>query len=85
MKLPFGLVLINNCKGEKVVIDIKQRVKEVYLDGAHNDAARREAAYAAYRAITGVKPMVSLAVVRPWIRDWEEEQLIKRYGLLSNK
>jgi hypothetical protein len=64
MKLPFGLVLINNRKGEKVVIDIKRRVSVIYsLYG-------NEAAYAAYRTITSASVQKSWWIVKPWIREW---------------
>ena len=64
MKL-FGLVLINNRHGRYAIIDIQNRIREVYIKG------NSEAAYAAYRIITGATVFESWHVVKPLIKKWE--------------
>lgn len=64
MKL-LGFEIINNRKGKYAVVDIEKRVREVYIKGDN------EAAYAAYRAITGAGIQESWRVVKPWIKKWE--------------
>ena len=54
-----------NRRGKYAIVDIKERVKEVYIKGDN------EAAYAAYRAITGATVQESWKVVKPWVREWE--------------
>lgn len=65
MKL-LGLELINNRTGKFAVVDIKKRVREVYIKGDN------EAAYAAYRAITGATVQESWKIVKPWVKEWEK-------------
>jgi hypothetical protein len=47
------------------LINVKKRVHEAYIAGGN------EAAYAAYRAITGATVKESWRVVKPWIKKWE--------------
>ena len=63
MKL-FNLLILNNKGGKYAVVDIKKRIREVYIKGDN------ESAYAAYRAITGADIKESWRVVKPWIREW---------------
>jgi hypothetical protein len=67
MKL-FGLVLINNRHGRYAIIDIKNRIREIYIKG------NSESAYAAYRTITGAGIQESWHTVKPWIREWEGKE-----------
>jgi hypothetical protein len=60
----FNLLIINNKGGKYAVIDIKKRIREVYIKGDN------EAAYAAYRIITGASIKESWRVVKPWLREW---------------
>jgi hypothetical protein len=53
-----------NRRGRYAVVDIKWRVREVYING-------NEVAYAAYRAITGATVQESHKAVRPWLNEWE--------------
>ena len=64
MKL-FNLVILNNKGGKYAIIDIQKRIRDVYIKG------NSEAAYAAYRIITGASVQESWGVVKPWIREWE--------------
>lgn len=57
--------IVDVISGRYVVVDIKQRIREVYIKG------NNEAAYAAYRAITGATVQASWMVVKPWIMEWE--------------
>lgn len=47
------------------LINVKKRVHKAYDNGGN------EAAYAAYRAITGATVQESWKVVKPWIKEWE--------------
>ena len=58
MKLPFGLVLIN-------IVDIEKRIRDIYIKGD------KEAAYAAYRVLTGASIMESWEVVMKWVKIWQ--------------
>ena len=60
-----GFVLINNRRNRYAIVDIEDRIKEVYLAGG------REAAYAAYRAIKGVGITATWRAVKPLIKAWE--------------
>jgi len=62
-----NLVILNNKKDRYAIIDIKKRIREVYIKG------NSEAAYAAYRIITGATVFESWHVVKPWIEEWEEK------------
>lgn len=64
MKL-FNLVILNNKGNRYAIIDIQKRIRDVYIKG------NNEAAYAAYRAVTGADIKESWRVVKPWIREWE--------------
>ena len=59
--------IVDVISGRYVVIDIKQRIMEVYIKGDN------ESAYAAYRAITGATVQESHKAVRPWLNEWEGE------------
>jgi hypothetical protein len=48
-----------------VIVNVKKRIEQVYL------ADGREAAYAAYRAITGAGVQESHRAVKPWVKEWE--------------
>ena len=61
----FGFEIVNNRQGKFIIVDIKKRIREVYIKG------NSEAAYAAYRAITGATIFESWRVVKPWIKIWE--------------
>jgi len=56
-----GIILVNNRHGKYAVVDIKERVMESYLSGGI------EAAYLAYRTLTGVGRHDSHIVVRKMI------------------
>ena len=58
-----------NRHGKYAVVDIKERIHSAHLgsDWTH----RREACYAAYRAIMGVDAKESWKAVKPWLREWE--------------
>ena len=58
-----NIVVINNKNGKYAIIDIKKRIREVYIKGDS------EVAYAMYRAITGADVKESWRVVKPWIRE----------------
>lgn len=60
-----GFEIINNRHNRYITIDIEKRIREVYIKGDN------EAAYAAYRAITGTSIQESWRVVKPWIKKWE--------------
>ena len=60
-----NLVILNNKNDRYAIIDIKKRIREVYIKG------NNEAAYAAYRIITGASVQESWHVVKPWIKKWE--------------
>ena len=62
MKL-FGFILLNNRQQKYAVVDIEKRLREVYIKGGN------EAAYAAYRAITGATVKESWRVCKKWIRE----------------
>lgn len=47
------------------IIHIKRRIEQIYIKGGN------EAAYAAYRTITGVTVQESWKVVKKWIKEWE--------------
>lgn len=51
-----------------VILNIKKHVYRAYQnsDKKHNN----EAAYAAYRAVTGASIQESWGIVKPWIREW---------------
>ena len=68
MKGLFGIELICNKHGKYVVVDIKKRIRQIYIRGDN------EACYAAYRAITGVNVQRSREAVKPWIKIWEGEK-----------
>jgi len=57
--------LLFNRRGRYAIVDIKKRIREVYIKGDN------ESAYAAYRAITGETVQDSHKVVRPWLNEWE--------------
>ena len=57
--------LLFNRHGKYAVVDINERLREVYVKGGN------EAAYAAYRAIAGATVQESWKVVKPWIKEWE--------------
>jgi hypothetical protein len=57
--------IVDIISGRYVVVDIKQRIRDVYTKGD------TEAAYAAYRAITGASVQESHKAVRPWLNEWE--------------
>lgn len=63
-----GFILVNNKRGKYAIVDINKRIKEVYIKGDN------EAAYAAYRAITGATVQESWKVVKQWIKEWEEKK-----------
>jgi hypothetical protein len=63
-----GFILINNRRGKYAIVDIKERVEQVYWTNA---VGGNEAAYAAYRAITGATVQESHKVVKQWIKEWE--------------
>ena len=60
-----NLVILNNKNDRYAIIDIKKRIREVYIKG------NSESAYAMYRAITGADVKESWRIVKPWIREWE--------------
>lgn len=60
----FNLLILNNKGGKYAVVDIKKRIREVYIKGDN------EAAYLAYRNITGATISESWRVVKPWLREW---------------
>jgi len=60
-----NLVILNNKNDRYAIIDIQNRIREVYIKG------NSEAAYAAYRIITGATIFESWRVVKPWLRLWE--------------
>ena len=60
-----NLVILNNKGGKYAIIDIKKRIREIYIKG------NSESAYAAYRIITGATVFESWRVVKPWIKEWE--------------
>lgn len=62
-----NLVILNNKGNKYAIIDIQKRIRDVYIKG------NNEAAYAAYRTITGADVKESWRVVKPWIREWEGE------------
>ena len=66
MKL-FGFILINNRRGKYAVVDIKRRVREVYIKSDN------ESCYATYRAITGATVQESWKYCKPLIKLWSEE------------
>ena len=47
-----------------VIINLKKHVYKAYKNG-------NEAAYAAYRAVTGANIADSWKIVKPWIKKWE--------------
>ena len=49
------------------ILNIKNHVYKAY----QNNNKSNEAAYAAYRAVTGASVQESWHVVKPWIREWE--------------
>jgi hypothetical protein len=49
-----------------VILNVKSHVRKAYQNG-------NEAAYAAYRAVTGVSVQESWKVVKPWIREWRND------------
>ncbi len=51
-----------------VIVPLKKRIKEVY-EAAKVD--KNEAAYAAYRAITGASVQESWQYCKPLIKEWE--------------
>ena len=61
-----------NRHGKYAVIDIRERVHDAHInsDWTH----RREACYAAYRAITGATVQESWRVVKPWLNGWERKK-----------
>jgi hypothetical protein len=61
----FGLEIVNNRNGKYAIVDIEKRIRDVYIKGDN------EAAYAAYRAITGASVRESWHTVKPWIKKWE--------------
>ena len=64
--MKIGILVILNNKGIKyAIIDIQKRIRDVYIKG------NNEAAYAAYRTITGAEVKASWRIVTPWIREWE--------------
>lgn len=70
MKLPFGRELINNGTGKYAVVDIKQRICDVWSD-SWSGGCSNEAAYLAYRNITGASVQESWRAVKPWVKEWE--------------
>ena len=60
-----NLVILNNKGNRYAIIDIQKRIREVYIKG------NSEAAYAAYRIITGASVQESWHVVKPLIKKWE--------------
>ncbi len=64
MKL-FGYELLIVKQGRYIVVDVKKRIRDIYIKGGN------EAAYAAYRVITGATVQESWKVVKPWVREWE--------------
>ena len=60
-----NLVILNNRGNRYVIIDIEKHVREAYIKGD------TEAAYAAYRAITGADVKESWRIVKPLIKEWE--------------
>ena len=56
--------IVDVISGRYVVVDIKQRIREVYIKGDN------ESAYATYRAITGATVQESHKAVRPWLNEW---------------
>lgn len=61
----FGLEIVNNRNGKYAIVDIEKRIRDIYIKGDN------EAAYAAYRAITGADVQESWRTVKPWIKKWE--------------
>lgn len=61
----FGYELLIAKQGRCIIVDIKKRIRDIYIKGGN------EAAYAAYRTITGCDVQESWRVVKPWIREWE--------------
>lgn len=61
----FGLTILNNRRGKYAIVDIKKRLREVYIKGDN------EAVYATYRAITGATVQESWRYCKPLIREWE--------------
>lgn len=59
-----NLVILNNKGNKYAIIDIQKRIRDVYIKG------NNEAAYAAYRTITGADVKESWRVVKPWLREW---------------
>jgi hypothetical protein len=49
-------------------LNVEKRVKEAY--GSKLD---KEAAYAAYRYITGAGVQESHRAVKPWVKEWDKE------------
>ncbi len=52
------------------IINIKRHIHKAYTNGGN------EAAYAAYRAITGATVQQSWRKVKPWIKVWEVRRSI---------
>jgi len=65
MKLLFGIELINNRHRKYAIIDVWRRIRGIYIKSGN------EAAYSAYRAITGASVQDSWKAVKPWIKVWE--------------
>ena len=61
-----GFILINNRRGKYAVVDIQKRIREVYLTGGI------EAAYLAYRTLTGVGKHDSHMAVRKMVLEEEK-------------
>lgn len=57
--------IIDNSKGEYAVVNIQKRVRDIWIKGDN------EAAYAAYRVLTGADNKTARAVVKPLIKNWE--------------
>lgn len=60
----FGLTVMLNNDSRYAIVDIKRRIREIYANGDN------EAAYAAYRHITGSTVQDSWRTVKPWIKEW---------------